>query len=153
MHINRKLLAIIGRRIPAIYDVIPRGPQGATLGSHYSAVALNPQPLPPHELGAKVASELVRMAWLADRFGIERSDVLKELDDWCPTQPKKLKLPPGSGPIPEPEPHPDWFTDYQIGFVTRASMASAEFDGTRLGEYLGKAIDRTVAAMESPNMR
>ena len=85
--------------------------------------------------------------------GSERSDVLKELDDWCPTQPKKIKLPPGSGPIPEPEPHPDWFTDYQIGFVTRAAMASAEFDGTRLGEYLGKAIDRTVAAMESPNMR
>ncbi len=27
MSISRRLLAIIGKRLPAIYDVIPRGPQ------------------------------------------------------------------------------------------------------------------------------
>jgi hypothetical protein len=52
MPIHRRLLAILGRRLPAIYDVIPRGPL-----SRYSDVALNPQPLPPHELGAAVAAE------------------------------------------------------------------------------------------------
>jgi hypothetical protein len=66
MSISRRLLAIIGRRFPAIYDVIPHGPQG-----RLAEVALNPQPLPPHELGAAIAAEFVHTAWLADRFGLD----------------------------------------------------------------------------------
>jgi hypothetical protein len=39
MSIDRRLLVILGRRLPAIYDIIPRGPL-----SRFSEVALNPQP-------------------------------------------------------------------------------------------------------------
>ena len=67
--LDSRLLAIIGRRWPAIYDVIPRGPL-----SRFLEVALNPQPLPPdpppNELGAALAAEFIRTAWLADRFGL-----------------------------------------------------------------------------------
>jgi hypothetical protein len=142
MPISRKLLAIIGRRFPAIYDV-PRGP--------LARVALNPQPLPPAELGAAMASEFVHSAWIADRFGLDPGLPYKDLDDWCPTGPKKLKLPPWWPPVPEPEPHPDWAVDFHLGFAARLSAVAEEHAGTRLGESLSKAIDRSVAVIEAVN--
>jgi hypothetical protein len=144
MAIHRRLLAIIGRRLPAIYDVIPRGPL-----SRFSEASLNPQPLPPHELGAAVAAEFVRTAWLADRFGRDLGLAFSDLDDWCPTVPRRLKLPPWWPPIPEPEPRPDWFIDFHLGFAARLAVISGEFEGTRLGESFDKAIERSVASIES----
>jgi len=146
MSISRRLLAIIGRRIPAIYDVIPRGPQ-----DRLAAVALNPQPLPPHELGAAIAAEFAHNAWLADRFGLDMGLAFKDLDDWCPTGRQKLKLPPWWPPIPEPEPHPEWLIDFHLGFAARLAAVSAEFENSRLGESLGKAIERSLEVVESAN--
>ena len=141
---NKKLLAIIGKRFPGIYDVIPRGPQGGL-----ARVALNPQPLPPHELGAVVAEEFVRYAWVAERGGLDMKALLSDLDDWCPTRPKIPKLPPWWGPLPEPEPHPEWFVDYHLGFAARLSAVASESVGKRLGETLNQAIDRSLAAIEA----
>ncbi|TGQ56117.1 hypothetical protein EN836_04945 [Mesorhizobium sp. M1C.F.Ca.ET.193.01.1.1] len=142
MQLNKKLLAIIGKRIPAIYDVIPHGPQGGL-----ARVALNPQPLPPHELGAAVADEFVRSAWVAERGGLDMKAVFSDLDDWCPTRPKIPKLPPWWGPFPpEPEPHPEWFVDYHLGFAARLSAIAT---GTRLDKTLDQVIDRSLTAIES----
>ena len=150
MSIDRRLLAIIGRRLPAIYDVIPRGPLGRV--SRFSEVALNPQPLPPHELGAGIAAEFVHAVWLADRFGLDPGRAFEDLDDWCPTRPKKLKLPPWWGPpVPEPEPHPEWLIDFHLGFAARLAVISEEFEGTRLGESLNKAIERSMESIDSAN--
>jgi hypothetical protein len=146
MSIDRRLLAIIGRRFPAIYDVIPRGPQG-----RLSQVALNPQPLPPHELGAAIAAEFAHAVWLADRLGLDVGRVFDDLDDWCPTGRRKLKLPPWWPPIPEPEPHPEWLTALHLGFAARLAAVSAELESTRLGESLNKAIDRSLEAIDSVN--
>ncbi|RUU11064.1 hypothetical protein EOD23_11545 [Mesorhizobium sp. USDA-HM6] len=144
MQLNKKLLAIIGKRFPAIYDVIPHGPQGQLM-----RVALNPQPLPPHELGAAVADEFVRYAWVAERGGLDMKALLSDLDDWCPTRPKIPKLPPWWGPFPEPEPHPEWFVDYHLGFAARLSVVAIGSTGTRLDETLDKVIDRSLAAIEA----
>jgi hypothetical protein len=141
MQLNKKLLAIIGKRFPAIYDVIPRGPQGGL-----ARVALNPQPLPPHELGAAVAEEFVRCAWVAERGGLDMKALLSDLDDWCPTRPKIPKLPPWWGPFPEPEPRPEWFVDYHLGFAAKLSAVET---GTRLDKTLDQAIDRSLTAIES----
>lgn len=141
MQLNKKLLAIIGKRFPAIYDVIPRGPQGGL-----ARVALNPQPLPPHELGAAVAEEFVRCAWVAERGGLDMKALLSDLDDWCPTRPKIPKLPPWWGPFPEPEPRPEWFVDYHLGFAAKLSAVET---GTRLDKTLDQVIDRSLAAIES----
>jgi len=147
MSISRRLLAIIGRRFPAIYDVIPRGPQG-----RLAEVALNPQPLPPHELGAAIAAEFVHTAWLADRFGLDLGLAFKDLDDWCPTGPRpKIKLPPWWPPVPEPEPHPEWLIDFHLGFAARLAAVSSGSEGTRLGESLNKAMERSLNAIESTN--
>jgi hypothetical protein len=144
MQLSKKLLAIIGKRIPAFYDVIPRGPQG-----RLAQIALNPQPLPPHELGAAIADEFVRSAWSAERGGLDSKALMSDLDDWCPTRPKILKLPPWWPPIPEPEPHPEWFVDYHLGFAARLSVVATGSAGTRLDKTLNQAIDRSLAAMES----
>ena len=144
MQLNKKLLAIIGKRIPAIYDVIPRGPQ-----ARFAQVALNPQPLPPHELGAAIADEFVRGAWSAERGGLDMKALMSDLDDWCPTRPKIPKLPPWWPPIPEPEPRPDWFVDYHLGFAARLSVIAAASADTRLDKTLNQAIDRSLSAMES----
>lgn len=152
MSIDRRLLAIIGRRIPAIYDaVFPHGPAVRFSRGRGSEVALNPQPLPPHELGAALAADFAHAAWLADRLGLDLGRAFDDLDDWCPTRPKKIKLPPWWPPIPEPEPHPEWLIDLHLGFAARLAAVSVEFEGTRLGESLNKAIDRSVAAIDSAN--
>ncbi|MBS0496024.1 MAG: hypothetical protein JSR51_00015 [Proteobacteria bacterium] len=150
MSIDRRLLSIIGRRFPAIYDVIPRGPQ-AVFVNRLSEVALNPQPLPPHELGAAIASEFIQAAWLANRIGSDQGTIFADLDDWCPTRPKIPKFPPWWPPIPEPEPdpHPEWMIDFHLGFAARIAAVSSGFEGTRLGELLNKAIDRSLESIES----
>jgi hypothetical protein len=145
MQLNKKLLAIIGKRIPAIYDVIPHGPQW-----RLAQIALNPQPLPPRELGAAIADEFARSAWSAERGGLDAKALMSDLDDWCPTRPKHPKLPPWWGPFPpEPEPRPDWFLDYHLGFAARLSVIAAASADARLDKTLNQAIDRSLAAMES----
>ncbi|MGX8007588.1 hypothetical protein ACVDG8_000535 [Mesorhizobium sp. ORM8.1] len=145
MQLNKKLLAIIGKRIPAIYDVIPRGPQG-----RLAQVALNPQPLPPHELGAAVADEFVHNAWLAGRSGLDMKALFSDLDDWCPTRPKIPKFPPWWWwPFPEPEPHPEWFVDFHLGFAARLSAVATGSAGKSLDATLNQAIDRSLVAIEA----
>ena len=144
MSIDRRLLSIIGRRLPAIYDVIPRGPQ-MRFASRFSEVALNPQPLPPHELGAATPwSSSIPPG--SPRFGLDTGPRQRSRG-LVPPAPKKLKLPPWWPPIPDPDPHPDWFIDFHLGFAVRLALASAEVEGTRLGEVLGQALERSIAAI------
>jgi hypothetical protein len=147
MSIDRRLLAIIGRRLPAIYDVIPRGPQNHFL----EEIALNPQPLPPLELGTAIAAEFIRTAWFAHRFGLELEVAYEDLDDICPLPPKLPKFPHHWPPFHIPEPDLEWFTDFHLGFLTRVAIAAVEFEDTHLGELLNKAIERSVGSIKSVN--
>lgn len=146
MSIDRRILAILGARLPAIFDIIPRGP--------LSLVALNPQPLPPHELGAAVAAEFARTVWQADRFGLDPATAFSDLDDWCPTRPRPPKLPPWWGPFPGLGPHPEpWseerHADFHIGFASRLAWASSQIDSPALRESFDKAIERSIEAIDS----
>jgi hypothetical protein len=140
MTIDRRLLALIGRRNPAIYDVIPRGGQ---------LVSLNPQPIPPGVLGELAAAELLRIGWLAERFSLDLGAVADELDDWCPTYPKRPKLPHWWPPIPDPEPHPDWMRAYYLGFASRLAAVSGEMAGTKLQGVTDAALERSIASLEA----
>ncbi|HEX8530252.1 MAG TPA: hypothetical protein VF646_09520 [Cytophagales bacterium] len=142
MELNAQFLAIIGRRMPALYDLIPRGPL-----SRFSEVMLNPQPLPPQALGAALAGEFLHAAWHANLYGQDPGPLFAELDDWCPTFPRRLKLPPWWPPIPEPEPEPEWFINFHVGFAARLAVVAAE--GTQLSESLNKVIDRSLSAIEA----
>lgn len=142
------LLALIGRRYPAVYDVIPHGPLlGPVWGSWGSEVALNPQPLPPRELGAAMAVEFMRTAWFADRFGFNQGTVLNELEDWCPTVPRRPKLPPWWPPVPEPDPPPDWLLDFHLGFAVVACRRCHRIGGYA-SRRAGEQGARTVAGSD-----
>lgn len=149
MSIDRRILAILGARIPTLYDLIPRGP--------LSLAALNPQPLPPHELGAAIAAEFARTAWQADRFSLDPAIAFMDLDDWCPTRPRPPKLPPWWGPGWDPHrglgPHPEpWsqesHADFHIGFAARLAWASSQIDSPALRASFDKAIERSIEALE-----
>jgi hypothetical protein len=144
MSINRRLLAIIGQRLPAIFDIIPRG----SLRS-LSTFSLNPQPLPPQELGAAIASEFMQSVWLTMRSGQDPAIALGDLEDWCPTYPKLPKWPIWWLPIPEPEPHPEWSVDFHLGFAARLAAITAVQNDLPITEILNKAIDRSVGSIES----
>ncbi len=144
MAISKNLLAVIGRRLPAIYDVIPRGPQG-----QIGAVALNPQPLPPpHELGATLASEFIHTAWLAQRFGQNPNMVADDLEDWCGTKPRMPKIPWWWPPIPDPEPHPDWHVNFQLGFAARLAVLADQLKGTKLEEVGNMAMNHVMKQLD-----
>jgi hypothetical protein len=144
---DQRLLALIGRRLPAIFDVIPRGPQGFSLQERVSAVALNPQPLPPEHIGAALAQEFAHMAWVSDRLGLNWKTLSQDLDDWCPTQPRKIKFPVGWPPVPEPDPHPNWFAELHLGFAAKLAAISADHAGTPLATTLDRAVNRSVDAL------
>lgn len=146
MLINHRLLEIIGRRMPSIYDVIPRGPQ-----SRYSYVALNPRPLPPHELGSVIASEFIHMVWLANCFNLDPMAAFRELDDLCPVPLKMPRFPPSGPPIPKPEPDPgpDWFIDFHLGFAARLAVTAVDSKDTPIGQACEKAIDRSLETIKS----
>lgn len=129
-----KVLAMLGRLRPEVYDVFP--PQLAAQGRWGEAEALNPQPLPPRDplvTGAIVMSrQVARFAVEADVRGEDPSSWLSQLvDEWCGT-PWPGKWPrPGSGPVPEggPQPEPWIINEARIaGAVVFALTAS------RLGE-------------------
>lgn len=158
MKLDRQLLSIIGRRLPAIVGAQARTSRAAFWRDRWSETALSPQPLPPEPpdlLGAAVAGEFIQTLWMAERFGAGSSAAFDVLDDWCPTVPKGFKRPPwwGPFPVPEPEPRPDWFVDYHIGFAARLAASSADFNGTAMGDLLAKAVDRSLAAISANGAR
>jgi hypothetical protein len=72
-----------------------------------------------------------------------------DLDDWCPTYPRIPKLPSWWGPVPEPEPGPDWHVDFHLGFAARLAWAAGQVDNPALRESFDKAIERAIGAIES----
>ncbi len=144
MPFNRQLLALIGKRFPAVYDG-PIGPQVFLQGRTGAAIALNPQPLPPYELGTAVAAEFIHTAWISERFGLDQGKLFSDIDDLCPPLPKLPKPPRGwPWPWPKLDPHPDWLAAYHLGFAVRLAVTSVNAEETKLGELLDAAIGRSV---------
>lgn len=150
-----ELLARIARINPAIFDVIPRGPQGGFKAlSPGEAVELNPQPLPPKEAlqfaAAQVANEIALAAIAAEAAGNEEAAeriVTQAVDDWCGTRTGHRPIPwPGPWPFPsnllEPDPHP-WLieTVRLVGALTLASVGAQLAEGTAR-EALGHGAER-----------
>lgn len=151
---NARLLAIVGQRLPAILDANPRrGPvPDPWLPGGPSLAALNPQPLPPIELGLVIATEFLRAAWLADRFGLDMARVQADFERLCPDPPKPPVPPLGWWPpIPDPIPHPNWLVDFYLGLAAR--IATAADGGPATARFVDDAIDRAVTVMEAARDR
>jgi len=154
-----ELLARMGRINPAIFDVIPRGPERAFSAlSAGEAVELNPQPIPPGvELqfaATRVANEIALAAVAAEAAGNDEAAeriVAQAVDDWCGTPSGHRPIPwPGPWPFPwhldDPDPHP-WLVDTVrlVGALTLASVGSRVAEGTAR-EALGQGAERLLAS-------
>jgi hypothetical protein len=145
MTIDRTFLAFIGRRFPAVHDLVPHG----VLTSRIDYVALNPQPLPPRVMGALVAGKLLELGWEADRFGVELTSSADWEDELCPRWPRLPKLPPHVGTSPDPDPGPDWLLDYHFGVATTLAAAASDAELATIAfkrclDALQEGLDATV---------
>jgi hypothetical protein len=156
-------VSILGRLNPAIYDVIfPHGPivftrVAAGLHDRVSAVALNPQPLPPREqlqlAAVHVARDLAFAALAAEAAGHGGGarGIASAIDDWCGNGRPPRPIPwPGPWPLPWPfdtEPHKEW--DVQASQVAGAlSLAAiaARLGPGEIRDALAKGADQLLDA-------
>jgi hypothetical protein len=147
MSINRRMLALLGARYPAIYDLIPRSPVGVVVQGQLSE--LSPQPLPPLELGAALAAEFAQTAWQAERSGLDPARVFRDPEDWCPTPPRTPKLPPRWKLPPEPQPRPEWYLDLHIGFAAGLAWSTDGIDNPALRDVFDTALKHAMGVIES----
>lgn len=124
MALSNSLIAIIARKHPAIWEIVGGGPGG------WSAVALNPQPLPPRtyaelnpqplppalRYGAAVAKELVRIATAAHVLRLP----FEPGDDICPPP---RDWPPIPFPWPDPDPYPWRTEDFEVDYALGLALA------------------------------
>lgn len=87
-------LRFLALRNPYIWEVVGGGPMG-----RFGQVALNPQPLPPREVGAALVSVLAERAAVGGSF----SKFAEDIDNWCGTGwPHHIPQPKGGEPDPSP---------------------------------------------------
>jgi hypothetical protein len=92
--VSDTVLRFLALRNPYIWEVVGGGPLG-----RFEQVALNPQPLPPKEIGATLVSVLAERAAVGGSFSRFEEDV----DDWCGTGwPHHIPRPRDGGPDPVP---------------------------------------------------
>ena len=93
------LLKLIARINPYVWEVVGGGPLGLT--RRLDAVALNPQPLPPKDLGTAALHVLAARAFLTRDF----SRFMDDVEELCP---RERTIPKPKGPFDEPVPQPNW---------------------------------------------
>jgi hypothetical protein len=93
------LLKLIARINPYVWEVVGGGPLGLT--RRLDAVALNPQPLPPKDLGTAALHVLAARAFLTRDF----SRFMDDVEELCP---RERTIPKAKGPFDEPVPQPNW---------------------------------------------
>jgi len=96
------------------------------------------------EIGMSSANHLVQLAWMAESLGVDSSQVIHKLDDWCGTG-KQLVLPPSIPPVGNPG--PDWIINYQLGMLTEFAAVSVR-KGCDLAT-IGRAVDILTNAIEA----
>lgn len=95
VHDSDAFLRFLAARNAYIWEVIGGGPLGPNGG--LEKVALNPQPLPPAEIGAALVSVLAERAAVAGSY----ARFVEDVDDWCGTGwPHHIPVPKPHGPSP-----------------------------------------------------
>jgi len=122
-------ISIIGRRHPEIFDLLGT-PFGPLVRARADQAGLNPQPLPPLQIGMLAGQELIRVAFTATRLGIGFE---LDMDDWCPTPPRRPKFPPIPWPPIAWHSMPDldlgWAQDYATGLALALEASTHLWEG------------------------
>lgn len=151
MDINRILLSIILDRFPEAADAI--WPHGPRFVNELEKVGLNPQPLPPVDLGIRFGKSLVHLAFVAEKTGQRvvplaewsNEDVLDNLGAPNPVLAALIaELVKHGGPVPDDEPKPHWKNEALSGVVLGLATAG---DVVESDEFLRGAFDAAVAGI------
>lgn len=149
MALTTSALTLIGRRHPAIFDLLGN-PYGPFTGSRGAEVFLNPQPLPPGppdgmRTGFHAGAALVQLAFTAHHLHVG-FDI--DVDDWCPTPPRRPKLPPWPGPRPRPwrfeVVDESWGVDYVLGLAGSLEVSASVWEGFAGADVLGGVHGRAL---------
>lgn len=135
-------LALIIALNPKAADVIPRGPlAGQIVGSFRGGdeVALNPQPLPPKEIGLGWQAMQRVAASAITRDGGFGGSFLSEIEDWCGTGwPRRW---PKGWPVGGPQPDPRATAQILLGALLAAAELAAHYDDREAVDALDKAVE------------
>ena len=151
MDINRILLSIILDRNPAAIDALI--PHSHRVASVLDQVALNPQPLPPVDLGIRFGRSLVQLAFVSEKLGQpitpladwSNDDVLDNLGAPNPVLAALIaELIKHGGPVPDDEPKPHWKNEVLSGVALGLATAGDTVD---TNEFLRTAFESAVAGV------
>lgn len=143
---NKALLALIGRRIPAIFDVIPR---------HNWAMG-GPYPIPWIAAGALLGQLALQSAHAAQRVGGKPQVALDYLDEWCPVGkpiPWPIPGPWGDGGDRPPRPEEIHLEDLHLGVAIGLATAAAKLQDKALIEIVDQGIARSLDALGQSAVR
>jgi hypothetical protein len=149
--INRILLTILLDRIPQAADAI--WPHGPRVANQIDLVALNPQPLPPVDQGIRFGRSLVQLAFVSEKLGQPVTPLAEWSDDdvldnlGAPNAVLAAliaELLKHGGPVPDPEPHPDWKNEVLSGVALGIATAG---DVVETNEFLRSAFESAVAGV------
>ncbi|MCW2702602.1 MAG: hypothetical protein JWQ37_597 [Blastococcus sp.] len=146
--LDPRLWELVHPNVPVLDDAVRAGYRRG------DDVALNPQPLPPHELlrlETLAAARAVAAAVIAAQFaGRDAREVLQEVgDDWCPTRPGVIPWPrhwPHPWPPGEPYPIVEDVDRMAQGVQAQAAVVfgsyAAGIADERLSAAFGELADR-----------
>jgi hypothetical protein len=151
MALHKSAIALIGRTHPEIFDLFGN-PYGPYANDRLSKVGLNPQPLPPREVPVGVAVgylagvELIKLAFTASKLRVG-FDI--DIDDWCPTPPRRPKVPPIPWPpIPWGRADHDegetWSVDYPTGLALALEMSQHVWEGLHAADALNGVLEQAL---------
>ena len=128
VHDSDAFLRFLAARNAYIWEVVGGGPLGplGPLG-RLDAVALNPKPLPPAEIGAALVAVLAERAAVGGSY----ARFVEEVDDWCGTGwPHHIPVPKPHGPSP-------W--ELFLGAAVAATQLAHGLEGTDAKQVGGAA--------------
>lgn len=143
---NKALLALIGRRIPAIYDLIPRHRIRDRMGE--------PHPIPWLVAGMAIGRLALQSAHAAQRGGGKAGVAMDYLDDWCPVGkpfpfPIRFPLDDILGDDP-PRPEEADMRDLHRGVALGLAAASLGIKDQALQEVIDQGIQRSIGVLAKP---
>ena len=148
---SRSRLEFLASINDQVWEVVGGGPQGLRSYRRGDYASLNPQPLPPHELGGALLSLMARgIIIVGGRESAAQDAFLQDIEDWCGTYWPRHWPWIGPGPCPPPgpdfEPRGDFHRSSLIGGALAAAELAARYPAGEMQDLFEKAAQQLTEA-------
>lgn len=129
-----------------VWELVGGGPQGLRV-ARFDRVALNPQPLPPAEVGRLLFGVMARgIIVIGGRDEGARQAFLEDIDDWCGTGWPRRWPKPRRGPFPDPRVEFELNPSELLGGALAAAELAAGYPEGELQDFFGKVAEQLTEA-------